>query len=83
MDGYFANIVKFLSIGMAPSNMTVAQKKQLVVKVVDYQLIAGNLYKLGADGILRQCLFEHERLMILSKVHEGIAGGHYVGKATA
>jgi hypothetical protein len=33
--------------------MTVAQKKQLVVKSMDYQLIAGNLYKLGADGILR------------------------------
>jgi hypothetical protein len=53
VDGYFANIVQFLSIGMDPSNMIVAQKKQLVVKVVDYQLIAGNLYKLGAYGILR------------------------------
>jgi hypothetical protein len=37
---------------MAPSDMTFAQKKKLVVKVVDYQLIAGSLYKLGTDGIL-------------------------------
>jgi hypothetical protein len=53
VDDYFANIVQFISTGSAPSNMTVAQKKQLVVKVIDYQLITGNLYKLGADGILR------------------------------
>jgi hypothetical protein len=68
---------------MAPSDMTVAQKKQLVVKATNYQLIAGNLYKLGADGILRRCVLEHERPMILTEAHEGIAGGHYTGKETA
>jgi len=76
------DIVEFLSIGMAPSEMTVAQKKQLVVKATDYRLIAGNLYKLGADGILMHCVLEHERSMILEEAHDGIVGGHYVGKAT-
>jgi len=58
---------------MAPLDMIVAQKKQLVVKLVDYQLIAGNLYKLGAYRILIRCLLENESPMILSKAHEGIA----------
>jgi hypothetical protein len=40
VDDYFTDIVQFLSTGMAPSDMTVAQKKQLVVKETDYQLIA-------------------------------------------
>jgi hypothetical protein len=52
VDDYFADIVQFLSTGVTPPEFTVAQKKQLVVKVTDYQLIAGNLYKLGTDGIL-------------------------------
>jgi hypothetical protein len=56
------------------------QKKKLVVKVIDYQIIAGNLYKLGIDGILRRCVLEHERNMILSKAHEGVARGNYAGK---
>jgi hypothetical protein len=68
---------------MAPSEMTMVQKKHLVFKAVDYQLIVGNLYKLGADKILRRCVLEHERLMILAEAHDGIAGGHYVGKAIA
>jgi hypothetical protein len=67
---------------MASSDIIVTQKKQLVVKAVDYQLIAWNLYKLGVDGILRQCVFEHERPMILTKAHEGIVGGHYTAKST-
>jgi hypothetical protein len=82
VDDYFTDIMQFLSTGMAPSDMTVAQKKQLVVKATDYQFIAGNLYKLGADGILRRCVLEHERPMILTEAHKGIAGGHYAGKET-
>jgi hypothetical protein len=53
------------------------------VKAVDYQLIAGNLYKMGADGILRRCVLEHERRVILEEAHDGIVGGHYAGRATA
>jgi hypothetical protein len=38
---------------------------------------------MGADNILRRCVLEHERPRILAEAHEGIAGGHYAGKATA
>jgi len=40
------------------------------------------LYKLGPDEILRSYVLEHERLLILTKAHEGVVGGHYVGNAT-
>jgi hypothetical protein len=83
VDDYFRDIVQFLSIGMAPSNMTISQKKSLVVKATYYQLIVGNLYKLGAHGILIRCMLEHDRSMILSEVHEGIVGGHYACKVIA
>jgi hypothetical protein len=82
VDYYFVDIVESLSTGMAPFEMTVVQKKQLVVKATDYQLIAGNLYKLGTHGILRCCVLEHERSIILEESHNGIVGGHYAGKAT-
>jgi hypothetical protein len=38
---------------------------------------------MGADNILRRCVLEHERPRILAGAHEGIATGHYAGKATA
>jgi hypothetical protein len=83
VDDYFTKIGNFLSIGMAPSDLTVAHKKQLVLKASKYQLITENIYKLGADGILRRYVLENERPMILSEAHKGIARGYYVGKATS
>ena len=72
----------FFSIGTTPLEYIDTQKKQLVVKAVDYQLIAGSLYKLCADWILRRCVLSHEIPIILDKYHEGVVGGHYIGKAT-
>jgi transposase InsO family protein len=37
---------------------------------------------MGADSILRRYVLEHERPRVLAESHEGIAGGHYAGKAT-
>ena len=63
--------------------MSTSQKKQLVVKVSDFQVITGKLYKLGPDEILRWCILPHEQGSILEEAHAGIAGGHYGGRATA
>jgi hypothetical protein len=67
---------------MAPSEYTIPQKKQLVVRAADVSLIAGQLYKMGPDEILRRCVMEAECPLILIESHEGIVGGYYVGKAT-
>jgi hypothetical protein len=72
-----------LSTGIAPQEFNTTQKKNLVFGAADYQLIAGLLYNMGADNILRRCVLEHERPRILAESHEGIVGGHYVRKATA
>ena len=56
------------------------QRKNLVVRAADYQLIAGHLYKMGVDNILQRYVLEHERPRILEEAHEGVAGGHYIGK---
>ena len=83
VDDYCQDIVQFLSTGFAPSEMTTQQKKHLVVKAVDFTLIAGQLYKMGPDEILRRCVLEHEKPLILAEAHYGAAEGHFAGKATA
>jgi hypothetical protein len=52
------------------------------VCVADFSLIAGKLYKMGPNEILRRCVMETKRPLILTEAHEGIAGGHYAGKET-
>jgi hypothetical protein len=82
IDDHFVEIIHFLSTGMEPSEYTIIQKKQLVVHTAYFSLIEGQLYKMGPDDILRRCIIEVERPLILAKSHEGITGGHYAGKAT-
>jgi hypothetical protein len=47
-----------------------------MVHAMDYQLIVGQLYKLGLDNILQCCVLDHERPDILWECHSGVAGGH-------
>ena len=51
VDDYYEHIIQFLAMGTTPEELTTSQKKQLVVKAVDFQLIAGQLYKLGPNEI--------------------------------
>jgi hypothetical protein len=48
VDDYFAEIIQYLSTGTTPQEYTTTQKKNLVVRAADYQLIAGHLYKMGS-----------------------------------
>jgi len=82
VDDHYGDVIQFLSIGFSHFEYTTAQKKQLVVCAANFQLIAGQLYKLGLDEILRRYVLEHERSIILVESHDGLAGGHYVEKAT-
>jgi hypothetical protein len=72
-----------LSTIFSPKEYNTAHKKNLVVRVENYQLIADHLYKRGTDNILRRCVMDHEKPIILVESHEGIVGVNCVGKATA
>jgi hypothetical protein len=80
INDYFTEIFQFMSTGMEPSDYTIIQKKQLVVRVVYFSLIDGQLYKMGPDEILRRCVMEADIPLILTEAHEGIMGGNYAGK---
>jgi hypothetical protein len=81
-DDHFVKIVHFLSMGMEPHEYTFIQKKQLVVCDAYFSLIVEQLYKMGPNEILRRCVMEAKRPLILAEAHEGITGGHYAGKET-
>jgi hypothetical protein len=82
-DENFDDIIEYLSTRFAPWEFSTTQKKNLVVRDADYQLIAGHLYNMGENSILRRCVLEHEWPRIFAESHEDIVGGHYAGNATA
>ena len=60
VDDQFQDIIHFLTTGILPESYTMHQKKQLVVHVVDFTLIARQLYKMGLNEILCRYVLEHE-----------------------
>lgn len=82
-DNHFTYIIHFFTIGMALNRYTSQKKKELVVCVTDFLVITGNLYKMGADEILRRYVTDCEWNSILVEGHGGAVRGHYVGKAMA
>jgi hypothetical protein len=79
---YLYDIAVFLSTGACPETYSATQKCHMVVRETDYQLIMGQLYKMGLDSILRRCVLDHERKDILRECHSGFAGRHVGGKST-
>ncbi|KAH9329390.1 hypothetical protein KI387_001498, partial [Taxus chinensis] len=57
---------------VAFEGMKALEKKQLAIHVTPYMLIGGDIYKLGHDEFLRQCVLEHELLSIMEEAHGGI-----------
>ena len=51
---HFVDIIHFLTIGMVPEGYSSQQKEELVVRVTDFSIIAGHLYKMGLDKILQR-----------------------------
>jgi len=49
----------------------------------NYQLVLENIYKLVIYGILRRCMFDHEKPILLWEIHDDQGGGKYRGKANA
>jgi hypothetical protein len=61
VDYHFVKIVKFMSIGMEPREYTIIQKKQLVVRAIDFSLIVGISGTYGIFGSqLKNCsIYRH------------------------
>jgi len=59
-DDYFVDIIEFLNTRFSPNEFNTTQKRNLVIRATDYQLVAGHLYKLDVDTILRRCVMKLE-----------------------
>lgn len=51
-DDHFVDIIHLLTMRMALEGYKSQQKKELVVRVADFSVIVGHLYKMGVDEIL-------------------------------
>ncbi|KAK1406558.1 hypothetical protein QVD17_41984 [Tagetes erecta] len=84
-DGFpwFADYANYLVDGSLVKGMTYQQKKKFFADVKHYLWEDPYLFRIGADQVIRRCVFGEESRNILRHCHEGPTGGHYGASYTA
>ncbi|KAI3743725.1 hypothetical protein L1987_56790 [Smallanthus sonchifolius] len=80
---WFADLVNYLDAGVIPSFWSAQKRRHFLVQVRHYVWDAPDLFKVGADQILRRCIPEEEVQSVLAHAHSSACGGHLSGKKTA
>ncbi|XP_035832796.1 uncharacterized protein LOC118481696 [Helianthus annuus] len=80
---WFADLANYLSTGDLVEGMTYQQKKKFFADVKHYIWEDPYLFRIGADQVIRRCVFGSESRSILRHCHEGPTGGHYGAAYTA
>ena len=57
-------------------------KRTLKLQDIRYAIIDDNIWWRDIEGILLKCVNHEELVKILTKMHSGVCGGHYMSKKT-
>jgi hypothetical protein len=80
---WLSDIENYLTTRKFPQQFSYREKCKIVRKSSAYSWIAGYLFKLCLDHILRRYIREDEVNDILHAFHDEPCGGHYVSKRTS
>ncbi|KAJ0954149.1 putative nucleotidyltransferase, Ribonuclease H [Helianthus annuus] len=80
---WFANFANYAHSGIIPDHWSRSRKAHFLSQAKQYIWDEPNLFKVGADQIIRKCVEDEEIPSVLSLVHESACGGHFSGQKTA
>eukprot|EP00253_Pinus_taeda_P034443 PITA_34443 len=83
IESLYADTIYYLKNVYALAHLDHTKKRALRLKAKQYQLINDVLFKINYDSVLLRCLEKTEAEKVLQELHDGPAGGHYAGDATA
>ncbi|XP_076911749.1 uncharacterized protein LOC143569813 [Bidens hawaiensis] len=79
---WYAHYVNYLATGAIPEFWLTKRGQQFVAQVKQYILDELDLFKIGADQVVRSCVPENEVQEILKHAHSSACGGHFSGSKT-
>ena len=80
---WYANVIHYLQHMEAPSHLTENEKRSAKLQAIRYIIVKGNLWWRNFEGILLKCVDQEQTKEVLSEMHVGVCGGHYMAKTTA
>ncbi|GJV29024.1 reverse transcriptase domain-containing protein [Tanacetum coccineum] len=80
---WFANIANYHARNFIVKGMSSQQKKKFFKDVKHYFWDDPYLFRIGADQVIRRCVYGQEAVDILTACHNGPTGGHHGANYTA
>ena len=72
--------MKFLELGAYPDGADKRECHSIRMKVIQYILYGGQLYRRSYDGIHIRCLKKEEAEKVMEEVYQGTYGPHMNGR---
>ncbi|XP_076892553.1 uncharacterized protein LOC143544314 [Bidens hawaiensis] len=79
---WYAHYVNYLDTGAIPEYWSKKRKQQFAAQVKQYIWDEPDLFKIGADQVVRRCVPENEVQEILKHAHSSACGGYFNGSKT-
>ncbi|KAJ0586747.1 putative nucleotidyltransferase, Ribonuclease H [Helianthus annuus] len=79
---WFANFANFAVTGDIPEFWPKKKKQQFIAQAKTYIWDEPDLFKVGADQIIRRCIPDEEIKCVLELLHASACGGHFSGQKT-
>ena len=79
---WFAYVVNYLVTKSVPEYWSMHQKRKFSYDIGYYFWKEPQLFHVGADQIIRQCVPEEEEEHILVMCHSSLCGGHFASRKT-
>ncbi|XP_021994444.1 uncharacterized protein LOC110891080 [Helianthus annuus] len=80
---WFADFGNYLACGILIKGLSYQQKRKFFADLKYYIWDEPYLFRIGADQVIRRCVFGEETASILRHCHEGPTGGHHGANYTA
>lgn len=77
---WYRNVIYYLQYMEAPSHLTDNEKRSVKLQAIKYIIVSGSLWWRNFEGILLKCIDHKELEKILTEMHSGVCGGHYMAK---
>jgi hypothetical protein len=81
-ESWYKDLNYILHHGTCSKNLNPRERRALGLKSAQYHLISSILFWINYDGVLLICIEHEDADTVPKELHDGPAGGHFVGNTT-
>ena len=80
---WYVDIIYYLQHMIAPPHMRKNEERTIKLHALMFVIISGELWWRNMEGVLLKCVDKEKSVKILTEMHSGVCGGHYMSKTIA